>query len=131
MFRRYHYLDANLHKAAKCYLAVIDEMPVAFCAILQHPHNIVKNFRKVHRLVVLPDYQGIGIGKKMISFVGARYKAQNYRFIITSSHPSIIHSLSFDNKWKLIRFGRVNRNNLDKEDKSGSFKRVTACFELI
>lgn len=112
-------------------MGLINDIPVAFCAILQFPHGQVHNFRRVHRLVVLPDYQGIGIGKRMLNFLGDLYRKQNYRFIITSSHPSIIHSMNNDKTWKLLRFGRVNLSQIKGWDKIGSFRRITACFEYI
>ena len=36
-------------------------------AIIHFPHPI-KSYKKVHRLVILPDYQGIGLGTLFLNW---------------------------------------------------------------
>ena len=55
-------MSTNLNPSAKCFIGYIENNPVCFFAVLHFPHPKVKNFKKGHRLVVLPDYQGLGIG---------------------------------------------------------------------
>ena len=45
-----------------------------FFSIWHSPHPKVKNIKKVHRLVILPDYQGIGIGGILLNSIADIYK---------------------------------------------------------
>ena len=67
MFARHHYMTAGLAPAARCYLANWQDQPVAFLATL--PALGLRGARRVHRLVVLPDYQGLGAGRAVLTAV--------------------------------------------------------------
>lgn len=99
-------------------------------AIIHFPHPSVKNIKRVHRLVVLPDYQGIGIGKLLINNIGDIYNNNGYRYRITTSHPAIINSMKKDKKWKLKRKGRM-ANSRGGNIKSTSINRLTTSWEYI
>lgn len=113
-------------------MATINGIPVGFIAIKHFPHPCVKNLKKVHRLVVLPDYQGVGIGLSLLEFVGKIYLNQKNRYIITTSAPALMNSLKNRKNWKLIRIGRTTPNkSMSSLNKSISSKRITASYELI
>ena len=71
-------------------------------ACIHFPHPI-KCYRKVHRLVILPDYQGIGLGKLFLNEIG---KTITMPFAITTSQPALINSLKKDNNWALTSYRR-------------------------
>ena len=77
MFRQYHYLNGALPPAARCYMAVYQGKPIAFVAVV-HVHMRTRYYR-VSRLVVLPDYQGIDVGKRLLNFVADLYTSQTKR----------------------------------------------------
>lgn len=131
IFRKYHYLNHELGKQSECYVAYINNKPVVFMAIIHFPHPIIKNLKKIHRLVVLPDYQGIGLGKIVMNYVGEILKKENLKLGITTSQPSLNYSLKFDKKWKLIRIGRVGKigkTSIIKNDKTLSTNRITTSW---
>tara|TARA_R110002072_G_scaffold283225_1_gene446734 strand:+ start:1002 stop:1319 length:318 start_codon:yes stop_codon:yes gene_type:complete len=72
-----------------------------------------KGWKRIHRLVVLPDYQGIGIGVKFINEVSKHYKDKGWNVNLTTTTPSLIHVLSRGKDWLLKRVGRV-KNTLAK-----------------
>ena len=84
MFRQYHYLSGSIAKGSRCYVAVYQDKPVGFIAVM-HIHMKSRYFR-VHRLVVLPDYQGIGLGKRLLNFIAELYTSQTKApfYIVTS-----------------------------------------------
>jgi len=59
-----YYLSHSHNNSAHVYLATINNEIAGFLSVLHLPHPKVKNIKKVHRLVILPDYQGAGFGIK-------------------------------------------------------------------
>lgn len=95
-------------------------------AIMHFPHPKVKNLRRIHRIVVRPEFQGLGIGIKFMNVVGDYYRKQGFRFSIVTSLIGLIKGLSTKHDWVLKRHGR-NQPNING---SGSADRITATFEL-
>ena len=131
MFSKYHYLNHTHNNAAHTYIATINNEIAGFISILHQPHPKSPNIKKVHRLVILPDYQGAGFGVRFLNEVGKIYKKQKYRFTITTSAPSLINALKKSINWMCTRFGR---NKAQKANgvmgEISSNKRITANFEL-
>lgn len=107
-----------------------------FCSVLPFPHPKLKNARKEHRVVVLPDYQGVGIGRHMTDAIAQMYKDNGYTYLCVSSAPAFIHSRSKSPKWivtrKLSRTGRGSETGKIqnyKNKKSTSFNRMTVSFK--
>ena len=106
MFRHYHYLSGCLPSTARCYVAVYQEKPVAFSAIIHVRMN--SRYYRVSRLVVLPDYQGIGVGKRLLNFMAELCTSQTkLPFFILTSNPQLIHGNM--KNWRVIRFGHACR----------------------
>lgn len=99
MFRKHHYLDTNINKAAVCFVAFIDTVPVAFAAILHFPHQSANNIKRGHRTVCLPDYQGVGIGSALSNYVGSICRGLGYRYISQTSHPAMIRTRNNSSLW--------------------------------
>ncbi len=102
MFRQYHYLNGKLGAGVRCYTAIYQGKPVAFIAII---HTKMKtNYFRVSRLVVLPDYQGIGVGKRLLNFIAELYTSQiNLPFYLVTSNPQLIRGNI--NLWNVKRSG--------------------------
>jgi GNAT superfamily N-acetyltransferase len=65
-------------------------------------------YYRLSRLVVLPDYQGIGVGKHLLNFIAELYTSQTKMpFYILTSNPQIIHG-NLGN-WKITRFGHASK----------------------
>jgi ABC-type lipoprotein export system ATPase subunit/GNAT superfamily N-acetyltransferase len=131
MFAKYHYLSHSHNNAASVYIAMVNDAIAGFISILHFPHPNVKNMKKVHRLVILPDYQGIGIGGILLNDIADIYKKDNWRFNIVTSAPSLINSLKKSNTWITTRFSRTKSQS--KSSSIGNMKtsenRITASFE--
>jgi GNAT superfamily N-acetyltransferase len=53
-------------------------------------HRMKAKYYRVSRLVVLPDYQGIGVGKRLLNFIAELYTSQTkIPFYILTSNPQI------------------------------------------
>lgn len=83
-------------------------MIVGFCAVIHAPHPINKKLKRASRLVILPDYQGIGLGVQFLNIVAEHYKQLGYDFRIVTSAKNMIHALNKSDKWKMVRWS-VNK----------------------
>lgn len=132
LFKEFHYLSATHSTAAHKYIAEIKGYPVAWCSVLHFPHPHVKNIRRIHRIVVKPDYQGVGVGGRVMSEISKIYKDQKYRIRLVSSSPSFINGLTKSSNWMMTRKPSRVSNTSAKGVMKGSTsnKRLTASFEF-
>ena len=65
-----------------------------------------KGKKRVHRLVVLPDYQGIGIGTHFIKEIAKMITRRGYELNLTTTTPALVGALIKDSEWVLARYGR-------------------------
>ena len=100
LFARHHYLSGTVNKAAHCYLALWEGEPVAFCAVLAQPGR--QGAWRISRLVVLSDFQGLGIGTRLAAALGDMYRREQRRLSITTSHPAMIAALRRSPAWHTI-----------------------------
>lgn len=103
LFGQYHYLTGSLAPGARCYIAYINESPCAFFASIQSMGH--KYARRGHRLVVLPEFQGIGIGGKFITWC-AEYEIATLglkSFRATTSNYFFARALAKSPKWKVMK----------------------------
>ena len=103
LFARHHYLDSNLNKTAQIYVGLINDQPACLSAILPLPNAHIRNARRFSRNVVLPDFQGIGLGKFFHERIAAGLVAQGLAVYATLTHPTQVHHLNKSPNWELIR----------------------------
>lgn len=90
LFKPFHYMTAELHRAARCYGLWANGELAAFVGVIHKPHAKAKNIKGISRVVSLPDWQGLGLAFVLIETVGAAYKALGYRFRNYPAHPAFI-----------------------------------------
>lgn len=127
MFRKYHYLNTDISNSSKCYLMTVNDKIAGFLATIMFPHP-QQPYRKVHRLVVLPDYQGIGLGKLFLNLIGKHIK--DYPFAITTSQPALVNCLKKDSNWicTLHQRGKKHTGTLASIKNNMSIKRIITTF---
>jgi ABC-type ATPase involved in cell division/GNAT superfamily N-acetyltransferase len=132
IFKGHHYLNTDAHNAAHYFVAMWENNPVALVAALAFPHKYVKNIWKSHRTVVLPDYQGVGIGGIMTDTIAQYYLDLGKRFTGVASHPAMIAHRNNSPKWKLTRKpGRTAGQGKGGKVTSTASNRLTASHEYI
>jgi GNAT superfamily N-acetyltransferase len=133
MFRQYHYLNGSLGAGVRCYVAIYKDKPIAFIAVVR-THMKGKYFR-VSRLVVLPDYQGIGVGRHLLDFISELYTSQmNLPFYLVTSNPQLIRGNL--GKWKIKRVGHGSHGRSDTRinqelARSNSRRRLSVSLEYV
>lgn len=133
MFAKHHYLSHSHNDAAKVYLATVNGEIAAFCSVLHFPHPKVKNLKRIHRLVVLPDYQGAGIGIRFLNEVAQMFRKEKQRVSIVTSSPALIFGLKKRSNWKCKFIGRQSWGTTTSQVHGkgrNSTARITATFEI-
>jgi GNAT superfamily N-acetyltransferase len=130
-FRHYHYLNGKLGAEVRCYAAFYNHKPVAFIAVV---HTKMKsNYFRVSRLVVLPDYQGKGLGKRLLNFIAELYTSQiNLPFYLVTPNPLLVRGNMGD--WRVRGVGHGTSGNEDRRinseiTKSNSKRRLSATLQ--
>lgn len=114
LFKQHHYLTQELNLAAKCYLVCWNDKPICFIGILPMPSGYIENAFRVSRLVVLPDFQGLGIGLKVLNYIGSLYKSDNKKLYIKTANPSLFKGMENNVKnFQLVRHEK-NMDSLKK-----------------
>lgn len=91
--------------------------------VLHWPHPKNKKIKRVSRLVILPDYQGIGLGTKFLDVVANMYIKNNFYFTIITSAKNMIKSLKQNKKWVMVRYSK------NKIQQGGTWKAIrTNCY---
>ena len=84
--------------------------PIGFIAYLNQPtnHKYYGKYRvqRITRLVILPDYQGIGLGTKLLNFMGRYLKEKGYMCSINTTAKNLIFSLSRSKKWSMRSYSK-------------------------
>lgn len=130
IFRRHHYLNARLPfgPGPQAYGGWVDGECVAFAWVcgLPHPSQRAQRMRRVRRLVVLPDWQGLGIGTRMEEYLAQWYVEHGYRFRSVVSHPGMVRYYLRSPRWRverrpaeqatlrMLRSGRTAQKHLSK-----------------
>lgn len=114
-------MNTDLPTAAQCYGVYDNETIVGICAVLHQPHASNAKMKRVSRLVILPDYQGIGLGTQFLNVVAEYYKNKGYDFRIVTSARNMIYALRKQEHWKMVRWS-VNKCNSGKSKIDGHRK---------
>lgn len=111
LFSHHHYLDANINKGARCWLATWNGVPVGFTSMLAFPNQHFNNAWREHRTVVLPDYQGLGIGVRISDGLGEICLSQELRFFSKTSHPRMGEYREHSLLWRATSKNRTKRKD--------------------
>lgn len=92
--------------ACQCYGLYDNNNIIGFIGILHQPHPINSKLKRVSRLVILPDYQGIGLGTKFLNFMAEMYIKEGYDFSIITTAKNLISALRKSNNWCMFRYNK-------------------------
>jgi GNAT superfamily N-acetyltransferase len=102
LFKQHYYLDLAMPVAAECFVGFINGEPV--CHLCVAPLFTANAYRAT-RLVVMPEWQGIGVGTRFLNAV-CEYHLQGrgrcgYKLPVFfhTSHPQLCGALRHSKKW--------------------------------
>ncbi len=128
IFKNHHYLSDSFNIAARCYLGVRSDTKewIGFCAVLAQPGRVPNAWRG-HRLVILPEYQGLGYGPQLDEHVAEITLARGKRYYSRTIHPRLGEYRERSTKWKATSKNRVWSKGMHGATSDGSnpmFKKV-------
>ena len=126
MFAPHHYLTGSISATSQCFIAAYRQQAIAFAglaSIIAHPR-----WRRIGRLVVLPDYQGVGVGGALLDWTAQYGRARGWRISLLTSHPAMIHRCARSPLWRCTRHGY---SNVRLYDFRTSVNRCISRFEFI
>jgi GNAT superfamily N-acetyltransferase len=93
LFKKHHYLTSSLATSSDCYLATAlfdsEESVVGFASAIPLPSGTLENAWRGHRLVVLPDFQGLGIGPRLSDALAQMYVDKGCHYYSRTAHPRL------------------------------------------
>jgi ABC-type lipoprotein export system ATPase subunit/GNAT superfamily N-acetyltransferase len=132
-FKKHHYLTESVNRTYIFLLFEWNNKPIGINVIGRHlgKNGGFKVFRE-SRIVVHPDYQGMGIGSKISEFCGGILKSIGGKFYTKTINPALgIYRNHHTDNWKPTLFnGKVRINNNDHSDVYKTIKqRASYCHE--
>ena len=97
-------MTTELPKQAICYGCYDDKTICGFIGVIHFPHPVNKKIKSISRLCVLPDYQGIGIGRRFLNVIAKKYADEGFDVKITTSAKNLIYALRRDKNWIMQRY---------------------------
>ena len=132
IFKEHHYLTEKVSKSCKFFLFTWDGKPVGINAVIPQPSGHFKDGVRESRIVVLPDYQGLGLGTKISNFTASIYKDNGYRYFTKTVHPAIGEYRSKSDMWKPTSKNGKSGKALGKNTMNWVSKdRPSYCYEYI
>jgi GNAT superfamily N-acetyltransferase len=131
MFARHHYLSGALAQYARCFLALWEGVPVAFCATVALLGQ--KNRWRISRIVALPDYQGMGVGMAVAEAVAEIHVEQGHRVNVTASHPALLAHCRRSPRWRTVSVKKTGSRGTRRFARNyrGSPGRAVVSFEYV
>lgn len=102
LFKQHYYLDLPAPVAAEYFVGVIDGEPVCHLAVSP---LFTANAYRATRLVVMPEWQGIGVGTKFLAAVceyhlqGRGRCGKKLPVFFHTSHPQLCGALRHSRRW--------------------------------
>lgn len=134
LFREHHYLSHDLANSSRVFLGYVtvgddEERLAAFMGLM--PCAGHKGWWRAHRLVVLPDFQGLGIGNKFQEAIAETlWTKERKRYRVTTSAPGLLHyARKHSDIWRLAMAPKMKpvigaTSGLRRHKKNGTQKLV-------
>lgn len=104
------------------YVVYWGEVLVGMASVLAIPNGTLKFGMRQHRLVVLPDYQGLGFGTKLNDFLAEYFYNEGYKYFIRTTHVRLGSHLSNNIYWK-----ETSSNNKVRSNSGMNYSLISGC----
>lgn len=132
LFEPHHYLKMPIMPAARCYVGTVDGELVAHVAVGTRNAGKGRAEARACRLVIMPEWQGAGIGMRFLNAVcelqlrgEGRLAGRRVPTLFHTSHPGLCAALRRDRRWRQVSavlHGDSKARSIQTMTKSGKFK---------
>lgn len=130
IFKKYHYMSTEL-SSSRNFAAFYNNKSIAFFAVRNFFGKSIGKMMQGHRLVVLPDFQGAGIGHILSSEVAQYFVDNGWRFIISSKVKSLYKQRKKDPRWILKDVKASSRDGGEGDVKNRGKARILFNYEFV
>ena len=109
MFSRHHYLDTAISKSAHYYVLLLGNKPIGFHAAIHSTNRDIHSYWRGHRTVILPEFQGMGIGTAFSDAIAEIYVSRGLRYFSKTAHPSFGEHREKSPLWRPTSMNRKSR----------------------
>ena len=108
-FSKYHYLDTSMSRSVHCYVLLLGNKPIGFHAAIHSTNRDIHSYWRGHRTVVLPEFQGMGIGTAFSDTIAEMYVSKGMRYFSKTAHPSFGEHREKSPLWRATSTNRKSR----------------------
>jgi ABC-type lipoprotein export system ATPase subunit/GNAT superfamily N-acetyltransferase len=108
-FSRYHYLDTAISKSAHYYVLLLGDKPIGFHAAIHSTNRDIHSYWRGHRTVILPEFQGMGIGTRFSDTIAELYVSRGFRYFSKTAHPSFGEHRERSPLWRATSTNKKSR----------------------
>ena len=108
-FSRFHYLDTAISKSAHYYVLLLDDKPIGFHAAIHSTNRDIHSYWRGHRTVILPEFQGMGIGTAFSDAIAEMYVSRGMRYFSKTAHPSFGEHREKSDLWRPTSMNKKSR----------------------
>jgi GNAT superfamily N-acetyltransferase len=108
-FSRYHYLDTAISRSAHYYVLLLGDKPIGFHAAIHSTNRDIHSYWRGHRTVILPEFQGMGIGTRFSDAIAEIYVSRGFRYFSKTAHPSFGEHRERSPLWRATSTNKKSR----------------------
>ena len=108
-FSRFHYLDTAISKSAHYYVLLLGDKPIGFHAAIHSTNRDIHSYWRGHRTVILPEFQGMGIGTRFSDAIAEIYVSRGLRYFSKTAHPSFGEHREKSDLWRPTSTNKKSR----------------------
>ena len=108
-FSRFHYLDTAISRSAHYYVLLLGDKPIGFHAVIHSTNRDIHSYWRGHRTVILPEFQGMGIGTRFSDAIAEIYVSRGLRYFSKTAHPSFGEHRERSPLWRPTSMNRKSR----------------------
>ena len=108
-FSKYHYLDTSISRSVHCYVLLLGDKPIGFHAAIHSTNRDIHSYWRGHRTVILPEFQGMGIGTRFSDAIAEMYVSKGMRYFSKTAHPSFGEHREKSDLWRPTSTNKKSR----------------------
>jgi len=110
IFSDHHYLSSEINKSAHCWIVINENNNICgFASSIAFPHPTLRNAWRGHRTVILPDYQGMGLGGRVSDAIAKMFYDNGCLYFSKTAHPKLGEHRNKSSFWKPTSKNKVSR----------------------